>query len=116
MRPPDLVLTGPVTVSRPTGECRSQGPPASHSKDNPQGVSRFASQAEPRELTNRRIQPQATAIHHDQRTPTSSLPVLCGRFTSSSDGCCVVMGASTDGMTAAIRSVGLGSSTSTKPR
>ena len=73
-RPPDLALTGPVTVSRPTGECRPQGPLASHSKDNPRGVSRFASQAKPRELTNRSFQPRVTAIDHDQRTPTSSLP------------------------------------------
>lgn len=39
------------------------------------GVSGFASQAEPQELTSRRFQPKVTAIHHDQRTPTSFLPV-----------------------------------------
>ena len=78
----DTETTGPGAnrtgkeVSRPTGECRSQGPPACHSKDNPGGVSRFASQTKPRELTNRRFQPRMTAIHHDQRTPTYSLPVL----------------------------------------
>jgi hypothetical protein len=32
---PDLALTGPARVSRPTGECRPQGPPACHFKDNP---------------------------------------------------------------------------------
>jgi hypothetical protein len=34
------------------------------------------SQAEPRELTNRRTRQRVTAIAHDQRTPTSSLPVM----------------------------------------
>ena len=33
------------------------------------------SQTQPRELTNRRLKPLVTAIHHDQRTNTSSLPV-----------------------------------------
>ena len=79
---PDLVSAGPAQVSHPTGECRSQGPPAGHSKDNPiiGGVSRFASQAEPRELTNHSFRPRVTAIHNDQRTNTSSLPDLCGGF------------------------------------
>jgi hypothetical protein len=72
-------------ISHPTGECRSRGQPAGHSKDNPEGVSRFASQTEPRELTNRRFQPWVTAIHHDQRTHTSSLPVP-GWVTRPSSG------------------------------
>ena len=42
----------------------------------PYGVSRFVSQAKPRELTNRKPQQRVTAIIHDQRTPTSSLPVM----------------------------------------
>ena len=65
-----------------TGECRSQGPPASHSKDNPnrRGVSRFASQTQPQELTNRRFKPWVTALGHDQRTNPSSLPDMHPRF------------------------------------
>ena len=73
-RPLSLAPTGPIVVSRPTGECRPRGQPASHSKDNPCGVSRFVSQAEPREPTNRRTRKRVTAIAHDQRTLTPSLP------------------------------------------
>ena len=42
------------------------------------GVSRFASQAEPQEQTNRRLKPWVTAIGHDQRTNQSSLPDMRG--------------------------------------
>ncbi len=46
-------------------------------KTTTEGVSRFVSQTQPRELTNRRLKPLVTAIHHDQRTNQSSLPVRC---------------------------------------
>ncbi len=42
------------------------------------------SQAEPRELTNRRTRQRVTAIAHDQRTPPSSLPVLVRVETTGS--------------------------------
>jgi hypothetical protein len=47
-------------------------------KTTTEGVSRFVSQTQPREQTNRRLKPLVTTIHHDQRTNTSSLPDLCG--------------------------------------
>ena len=69
-----------VTVSHPTGEGRSQRPPASHSKDNPHSrVSAGSSnQTEPHELTSRTFKPRVADIHHDQRTSPSSLPVMDG--------------------------------------
>ena len=38
------------------------------------GVSRFVSQPDPEDSTNRRTRPRVTAIAHDQRTRTLSLP------------------------------------------
>jgi len=49
----------------------------------PCGVSRFASQTEPRELTNRKPRQRVTAIVHDQRTPTSSLPDMGGFLSAN---------------------------------
>lgn len=77
MRPPDLVLIGPTTVSRPTGECRSQDRPACHSKDKPQGVSRFAGQTEPQEPTKHRFQRRLSdhrVLRHDHLQPRSRPP------------------------------------------
>ncbi len=57
-------------------------------KTTTEGVSRFVSQTQPRELTNRRLKPLVTAIHHDQRTNQSSLPVR------GLPNCCGLLGAS----------------------
>jgi hypothetical protein len=61
-------------------------------KTTTEGVSRFVSQTQPRELTNRRLKPLVTAIHLDQRTNTSSLPVMggLGAVLGGSDGCILV--------------------------
>ena len=67
-------LVGSHTVAGPMMSAGSGS--AGHSFHNPwRGVSRFASQTEPRELTNRTLRLRVTALPHDQRTPTSSLPV-----------------------------------------
>jgi hypothetical protein len=66
-----------IRVSHPTGECRSRGQPAGHSKDNPKGVSRFASQVQPQEQTNRTYRPKVNSPTQRSAHPNpSSLPVL----------------------------------------
>jgi DNA-binding CsgD family transcriptional regulator len=57
----------------------------------PCGVSRFASQAKPRELSNRRTRQRVTAIVHDQRTNPSFLPVM-ERFGRRSRVSCISWG------------------------
>jgi hypothetical protein len=83
---------GLIIPAGDTPSATPQGPPAGHSKDNPEGVNRFASQTEPRELTNRRFQSWVTAIHHDQRTPhilpagyRGSAPTIAGRGQAQPD-------------------------------
>jgi len=77
-RPSDLALTGPDhgSPTRPVSAVPRVRRRVIR-KTTREGVSRFTSQTEPQELTNRRFGPWVTAIHHDQRTNQSSLNLLC---------------------------------------
>ena len=73
---PGVNRTG-TPISHPTGECRSRNKPAGHSKDNRDGVSRFASQTSSGNKPTVRTGPRVTALTTRSAHPnTSSLPVI----------------------------------------